>query len=88
MASSIVIGRVLLAANQQLRVEQLAIVTSADLVDGRGVEVDEDGTRDIFPTSSLREDGIELAGVVQCLRVWIRATILLQAMFEEVSCSN
>jgi len=88
MASSIVIGRVLLAANQQLRVEQLAIVTSADLVDGRGVEVDEDGTRDIFPTASLREDGIELAGVMQCLRVRIRATILLEAMFEEVSCPN
>lgn len=77
MASSIVIGRVLLTANQQLRVKQLAIVTGADLVDGRGVEVDEDGTRNIFPTASLREDGIELAGVVQCLRVRIRATILL-----------
>jgi hypothetical protein len=88
MASSIVIGRVLLAANQQLRVEQLAIVTSADLVNGRRVEVDEDGTRDIFPTASLREDCIELAGVMQRLRVRIRTTILLQAMFEEVSCSN
>jgi hypothetical protein len=88
MASSIVVGRILLAANQQLRVEQLAIVTSADLVDGRWVEVDEDGSRDVFPTASLGEDGIELARVVQCLRVRIRATILLQAMFKEVSCSN
>lgn len=84
MTSSIVVGCVLLAADQQLWVEQLAVITSADLVNGGGVKVDEDGSRDIFATSSLREDGIELARVVESLRVGIRPTILLQAVFEEV----
>ena len=84
MTSSIVVGCVLLAADQQLWVEQLAVITSADLVNGGGVKVDEDGSRDIFATASLREDGVELARVVESLRVGIRPTILLQAVFEEV----
>ena len=88
MTSSIVIGRVLLSADQQLRVEQLAVVTSADLVDGGWVKVDEDGSRDIFAAASLRENRVELPGFMEGLRIWVRATILLQAMFEEVSCSN
>jgi hypothetical protein len=84
VTSSIVVGCVLLAADQQLGVEQLAVITSADLVNGGGVKVDEDGSRDIFATASLREDGIELARVVESLRVGIRPTVLLQAVFEEV----
>lgn len=84
MTSSIVVGCVLLAADQQLWVEQLAVITSADLVNGGGVKVDEDGSRDIFATASLREDGIELARVVESLRVGIRPTVLLQAVFEKV----
>ena len=84
MTSSIVVGCVLLAADQQLGVEQLAVITSADLVNGGGVKVDEDGSRDIFATASLREDSIELARVVESLRVGIRPTVFLQAVFEEV----
>jgi len=64
--------------------EQLAVITSADLVDGGGVKIDEDGPRDIFATASLCEDGVELAGVVESLRVGIRAAILLQAMFKKI----
>lgn len=86
MPSCIVVGRILLSADQQLGVEKLAVITSADLIDRRGVKVDEDGTRDIFAAASLGEDGIELARVVERLRVGIRTTVLLQAMFEEVSC--
>jgi hypothetical protein len=85
VTSSIVVGCVLLSADQQLRVEQLAVVTSADLVDGAGVKVDEDGSRDIFAAASLREDGIELAAVMEGLGIRIRATILLQAVLEEVA---
>lgn len=88
MTSSIVVGCVLLSADQQLGVEQLAVITSSDLIDGRGVKVDKDGSRNIFATSSLREDGIQLAGVVEGLGIRIGTTILLQAMFEEVSCPS
>lgn len=42
MASSIVVGRVLLAANQKLGVKELAVVARPDLVDWGGVQVDED----------------------------------------------
>jgi len=88
VTSCIVVGRIFLAADQQFRVEQLAVITSADLVDWRRVKVDKDGTGDIFATASLREDGIELAGVVERLCVGIRATVLLQAVLEEISCPS
>jgi hypothetical protein len=68
--------------------EQLAVVTRADLIDWRRVKVDEDGTRDIFAAASLREDGVELARVVERLRVGIRATVLLQAVLKEISLSQ
>jgi hypothetical protein len=68
--------------------EELAVITGANLVDWRGVEINKDGTRDIFAAASLREDSIELTGVVEGRRVRIRATVLLQAMFEEVPCAK
>ena len=64
--------------------EQLAVVTSANLVDGRGVEIDEDRARDIFAAASLSEYGIELAGVVECLGVRVGTTILLETVLEQV----
>ena len=84
VTTSIVVGRILLTADQQLRMEQLAVVTSANLVDGRGVEIDEDRARDIFAAASLSEYGIELAGVVECLGVRVGTTILLETVLEQV----
>jgi len=64
--------------------EELAVITSADLVDWGGVEIDKDGARDVFAAASLSEDGIELSGVVEGLCVGVRTTILLEAMLEQV----
>ena len=41
VAAGIVVGGVLLATDEQFWVEELAVVTSADLVDGRRIQVDE-----------------------------------------------
>lgn len=95
-----VVGSILLAADQQLRVEQLAIGTSADLVDGlsslasevciadsatyRGVQVDEDGARNVFAAASLREEGLERAALVELLRIGVRTTVSLEAVLKEV----
>jgi hypothetical protein len=81
-------------------VEQLAVGTSADLVDGlsllasrlcvagsaayRGVQVDEDGARDVFAAASLREEGLERAALVELLRIGVRATVSLEAVLKEV----
>lgn len=84
MPTSVIIGRILLAADQQLGVEKGTVITSTDLVDRGGVQVNEDGSRDVFTAASLGEDGVQLAGIVQRLCLWIRTTILLQAVLEKV----
>jgi hypothetical protein len=84
MSARIVIGGILLSTDQQLGVEQLAVITRADLVDGRGVKINEDGARDIFSASSLSENSVELARVVEGFRVRVRTSVFLEAMLEEV----
>jgi hypothetical protein len=84
MSARIVIGGILLSTDQQLGVEQLAVITRANLVDGRGVKINEDGARDIFSASSLSEDSVELAGVVESFRVRVRTSVFLETMLEEV----
>jgi len=85
MTTSIIVGRVLLAADQQFRVEELTVFTSADLVDWGRVEIDEDGSRNIFAVASLCEDGIKFPRFVDSFCIGIRPTICFQAMLEEVS---
>lgn len=85
MTTSIVVGCILLAADQQLGVEQLSVVTGADLIDRAGVQVDEDGSGDVFAGTGLREDGIELAAVMEGLGIRIGAAILLETVLEEVA---
>ena len=80
-----VVGCVLLAADQQLGVEELAVGASSDLVDGRGVQVDEDGTRDVFAAASLGEEGLVRARLTKFLRIGVGAAIRQQAVLEEVT---
>ena len=62
MASGVVVGGILLAGDQLLGVEELAVGAQADLVDDGWFEIDEDGSRDVLAGSALREEGVE--GVV------------------------
>jgi hypothetical protein len=85
VTTSVVIGSVFLTADQEFRVEKLSVIASADLVDGRGIEVDKDGTRHILSTARLGEHSIKLTRVVKSLGIRVRATILLEAMLKKVS---
>jgi hypothetical protein len=84
VTTSIVVGSILLTTDQKLRVEELSVVTSANLIDWGRVQVDEDGTRNVFAAASLCEDGIELARVVERLCGGIWTTILLETVLKEV----
>ena len=84
MSTSIVVSGILLTADQQFWMEQLAVLARANLVDGGRVEIDEDGTRDVFSASSLSEDSVELTRVVESLGVRVRTTILFETVFEQV----
>ena len=62
MAPREIVGRVLLAGDQLLGVEELAVGARADLVDDGGLEVDRHAAGDVFARASFLEEGLE--GVV------------------------
>jgi hypothetical protein len=54
-----VVGGILLAGDELLGVEELAVGAGADLVDNSGLEVDEHGTGNVLAGAGLREEGVE-----------------------------
>ncbi len=84
MATGIVIGGILLAADQELGVEEFAVGAGADLVDGGGVEIDEDGARDVFAIAGLSEEGLVRAGVTEVLRIGVRTAISGETVLKQV----
>jgi len=62
VTTGVVVGSILLAGHELLRVVELSVGAGADLVADRGLQVDEDATRDVLSSASLREEGVE--GVV------------------------
>ena len=59
MAAGEVVGGILLAGDQLLRMEQLAVSASADLIDHRRLQVDEDASRDMLSGARLGEERVE-----------------------------
>eukprot|EP00906_Rhabdomonas_costata_P009525 RCo013467 len=57
--SGVVVRRVLLAADQLLRVEQLAVGPRADLIDHGGLQVQKHAPRHVLPRPGLREERVE-----------------------------
>ncbi len=85
MTTGVVVGGILLAANQHLWVEQRAVGTSADLIDRRRVEIDEERARDVLSIAGLGEEGFERTGITNILQVGIRTTIGTEAVLQEVA---
>ncbi len=59
MTAGEVVGGVLLAGDQLLRVEQLPVGAGADLIDHSGLQVKEDAARDVLASPGLGEEGVE-----------------------------
>ena len=59
MTTGEVVGRVFLAADELLRVEELAVGPGSDLVDHGGLQVHEDGTWHVLSSTCLAEEGVE-----------------------------
>ena len=59
VAAGVVVGSVLLAGDQLLRMEQLAVGSSAYFVYHSRLQIDEDGARNVFSRAGLRKEGIE-----------------------------
>jgi hypothetical protein len=82
--TGVVVGSILLAADQELGVEELTVVACPDLVDGRRVQVDKDGSGDIFAIARLGEEGLVGASIANVLRVGIGTTVTTKAVFEQI----
>jgi hypothetical protein len=65
--------------------KQGTIITGADLINRTRIQVDEDRTRHVLSGTSLGEDGVELAGVVERGCVGVGTAILLETVLEEVA---
>jgi len=59
VATGEVVGGVLLAGDELLRVEELPVGAGADLVDHGGLEVDEHRAGDVLARTGLGEEGVE-----------------------------
>jgi len=84
VTTSVIVGSILLAADQQLRVEERTVTTGTNLIDGGGVKIDEERTRNMLPTAGLSEEGLEGTGVTNVLGIGVNATISTEAVLEEV----
>jgi hypothetical protein len=65
-------------------VEQLAVGASSDLVNWGRVQVDEDGTGNVFAAASLGEEGLVRTTLTKLLRIGVGATIGEQTVLKEV----
>jgi hypothetical protein len=54
-----VVGSILLATDELLRVEELAVSASPHLINHSGLKINKHGTRDMLPSTSLTEEGVE-----------------------------
>jgi len=84
VASGVVVGRVLLAGDELLRVEELTVCSGADLVDYGGFQVDEYCTRNVFAGSSFAEEGVETVVATAHGLVGRHLTVRLDAMLQAV----
>ena len=56
VTSSIVVGSILLASDQLLRVEKLSVGSSADFIDDSGLQINKYCSWDVFASASLSEE--------------------------------
>ena len=77
-----VVRGIFFTGDQLFRVEQLTVGSSADLIDDGGLQIDEDGTGDVFSGTSLREKGVESIITTTDGLIGGHLTIRLDAVFQ------
>ena len=88
VTTGVVVGGILLTTDQQLRVEKVAVFASSDLVDRRGVEIDEQRSRNMLAAAGLGEEGLERTGVTNIGSIGVRSTVGTEAVLEKVAIGN
>ena len=84
VTTGIVVGSILLAGDDLLRVVQLAVSAGSDLVTHSGLKIDVHGTRNVLSSTSLREEGIERVIATADSLVGRHLTVRLDAVLQAV----
>ena len=74
VSAGVIVGRVLLARDQLVRMEQLAVGSSAHRVHHRRFQVDEQGARHFLAARCLAEEGAERGLRVRLFALRLRRT--------------
>jgi len=84
VTTGVVVGSILLARDELLRVVELAVGASADFVAHRGLKIDEDGAGNVLASTSLGEEGVE--GIITAADGFVgrHLAIRLDAVLEAV----
>jgi hypothetical protein len=84
MTTGIVVRGILLASDELLRVEQLAVGSSSDFIDHSGLQIQEHCTGNMLTGTSLREEGVE--GIISISNGLVggHLTIRLDAMLQAI----
>jgi hypothetical protein len=84
VTTSVVVGGILLTTDQKLGVEQVTVFASSDLIDRRGVEIDEQRSRNILSAVGLGKEGLERTRVTNIGSVGVRSTVGAETVLEKV----
>ncbi|KAF1806218.1 hypothetical protein FB192DRAFT_1349368 [Mucor lusitanicus] len=82
VTTSIVVGGIFLTSDKLLRMEQLTVGTSTDLVNDSGFQIDHDGTGNVLTRASFTEEGVER--VIASVQLFGNMTIRLDTVFKTV----
>jgi len=92
VATSIVVGSILLSSDQLLWVEELAVSSHPDFINDSWLKVDKDSPGDMLATASLSKEGVEgIISASQSLVRWhlaIRLDSMLKAVKFPASVTN
>ena len=88
MTTGVIVGSIFLSADQKLWVEELTVFTSADFVNWRWVEINEDGSWDVFAAAGLAEEGVVRTAVTKILGIWVRTSIWKKTVLEKVTTTS
>jgi len=84
VTTCVVVGSIFLSGDDLLRMVQLAVSSSADFVTHSRLKIDQDSTRNMLSSTSLREEGVE--GIITTTDGLVRRhlTIRLNAVLKAV----
>jgi hypothetical protein len=84
VTTSVVVGGIFFAGDQLFGVEQLAVSTGTYLIDNSWFKIDENGSWNVFSSSSFTEEGVE--GIISTSNGFVtwHLTIRLDSMLKAV----